>query len=97
MTETPDTFPKLLARNAASHGSEVALREKQFGIWRSITWGEYEARRTCGSAITASGAPSAILLPKSSTMMLWEMSTTTPMSCSIISTVMPHSSLRSRM
>ena len=41
---TDDTLPKLLARNARAHGAEVALREKAFGIWRSITWTEYEAR-----------------------------------------------------
>ena len=41
---SPDTLPKLLARNAAAHGGEVALREKEFGIWRSITWAEYQAR-----------------------------------------------------
>jgi len=39
-----DTLPKLLARNARGHPREIALREKQFGIWRSITWAEYEAR-----------------------------------------------------
>jgi len=39
-----DTLPKLLVRNAAAHGDEVALREKEFGIWRAITWGEYAAR-----------------------------------------------------
>ena len=39
-----DTLPKLLLRNAREHGAEVALREKEFGIWRSITWAEYEAR-----------------------------------------------------
>ena len=41
---TPDTLPKLLWRNAREHGREVALREKEFGIWHSITWAEYEAR-----------------------------------------------------
>jgi long-chain acyl-CoA synthetase len=41
---TPDTLPKLLVRNALAHGDEVALREKEFGIWRSITWAGYEAR-----------------------------------------------------
>lgn len=40
----PDTLPKLLRRNAREHGAEVALREKEFGIWRSVTWAEYEAR-----------------------------------------------------
>ncbi|GAA0584491.1 long-chain fatty acid--CoA ligase [Craurococcus roseus] len=39
-----DTLPKLLCRNAREHRDEVALREKEFGVWRSITWGEYEAR-----------------------------------------------------
>ncbi|WP_135469376.1 long-chain fatty acid--CoA ligase [Crenalkalicoccus roseus] len=39
-----DTLPKLLLRNARAHGGEVALREKEFGIWRSVTWAEYEAR-----------------------------------------------------
>ncbi|MDB5372167.1 MAG: AMP-dependent synthetase and ligase, partial [Belnapia sp.] len=39
-----DTLPKLLARNARDHASEVALREKQYGIWRAFTWTEYESR-----------------------------------------------------
>lgn len=39
-----DTLPKLLSHNAAHHGGEVALREKQFGIWRSLTWAEYHER-----------------------------------------------------
>jgi long-chain acyl-CoA synthetase len=39
-----DTLPKLLLRNARGFPREVALREKEFGIWRSITWAEYEAR-----------------------------------------------------
>ncbi|MGG5808743.1 AMP-binding protein [Falsiroseomonas sp. CW058] len=39
-----DTLPRILARNAARHGAEIALREKQFGIWRSFTWAEYHAR-----------------------------------------------------
>ena len=39
MTDDPlDTLPKLLLDNAARHGDEVALREKQLGIWRSFTW-----------------------------------------------------------
>jgi long-chain acyl-CoA synthetase len=39
-----DTLPRLLAHNAAHHGAEIALREKQFGIWRSFTWADYQAR-----------------------------------------------------
>jgi long-chain acyl-CoA synthetase len=36
-----DTFPKLLVRNARTMPEKVALREKEFGIWQSFTWGEY--------------------------------------------------------
>jgi long-chain acyl-CoA synthetase len=39
-----DTLPKLLLRNAKAHPAEVALREKQYGIWRSITWAGYADR-----------------------------------------------------
>ncbi len=39
-----DTLPKLLARNAAQYPDEVALREKEFGIWRTYTWADYERR-----------------------------------------------------
>ena len=45
-----DTLPKLLAHNAARHGGEIALREKQFGIWRSLTWAEHQ-ERTRGMAL----------------------------------------------
>jgi long-chain acyl-CoA synthetase len=40
----PDTFPKLLARNAAEHAGDVAMREKEFGIWRAYSWREVEER-----------------------------------------------------
>jgi len=39
-----DTFPKLLRLNAREHANEVALREKDFGLWREITWAAYQAR-----------------------------------------------------
>ncbi|MGB3271317.1 MAG: long-chain fatty acid--CoA ligase [Xanthobacteraceae bacterium] len=38
------TFPKLLRLNAREHGGEVALREKDFGLWRPRTWETYQAR-----------------------------------------------------
>jgi long-chain acyl-CoA synthetase len=40
---TPDlTLPKLLLRAAKKYGQhKVAMREKEFGIWRPITWQEY--------------------------------------------------------
>lgn len=39
-----DTFPKLLAFNAATAPEAVALREKEFGIWNEISWAEYQQR-----------------------------------------------------
>jgi len=36
-----DTFPKLLAHNAANWPQEVALREKDYGIWNTYTWADY--------------------------------------------------------
>lgn len=39
-----DTFPKLLALNAERHGADVAMREKDYGIWNRITWTDYQAR-----------------------------------------------------
>ena len=39
-----DTLPKLLRRNARAHGGEIAMREKEFGIWRALTWSEVADR-----------------------------------------------------
>ena len=36
-----ETFGKLLARNASIHGSSIAIREKERGIWKESTWAEY--------------------------------------------------------
>ncbi len=36
-----DTFPKLLVRNAWRRPEQVALREKEFGIWQAFTWTQY--------------------------------------------------------
>jgi long-chain acyl-CoA synthetase len=35
-----DTFPKLLLHNAKSMADRPAIREKEYGIWQSWTWGE---------------------------------------------------------
>jgi long-chain acyl-CoA synthetase len=36
------TIPKLFLQKARHYGSgRVAMREKEFGIWRPITWQEY--------------------------------------------------------
>ncbi len=39
-----DTFPKLLLHNAARWPGEVAMREKEFGIWNEFTWSDYRDR-----------------------------------------------------
>ncbi|HEB95180.1 MAG TPA: long-chain fatty acid--CoA ligase [Sedimenticola thiotaurini] len=39
-----DTFPKLLAHNAEQWPDEVAMREKEFGIWNEFTWRDYHDR-----------------------------------------------------
>src|SRR5215472_153630 len=44
LRDSQDTFPKLLVENAKRLGNKVALREKEFGIWQSFTWNEYQER-----------------------------------------------------
>ncbi|WP_335926797.1 long-chain fatty acid--CoA ligase [Vibrio parahaemolyticus] len=39
-----DTFPKVLQHNAKHWPEQVAMREKEFGIWREFTWQNYENR-----------------------------------------------------
>ncbi|HHF2898377.1 TPA: AMP-binding protein [Vibrio alginolyticus] len=39
-----DTFPKVLQHNAKNWPEQVAMREKEFGIWREFTWKDYENR-----------------------------------------------------
>jgi long-chain acyl-CoA synthetase len=40
--DIPQSLPGLLIRNAERFGNtRVALREKEFGIWQSVTWQEY--------------------------------------------------------
>jgi len=36
-----DTVPTLFYSQARKYGSRVALRRKEFGIWRDISWNEY--------------------------------------------------------
>ena len=35
------TIPKLFVRKAREYGERVAIREKEFGVWRPITWAQY--------------------------------------------------------
>jgi len=39
-----DTYPKMLRLNAREHGKEIALREKDFGLWRVFSWNDYHTR-----------------------------------------------------
>jgi len=39
-----DTYPKLLRLNARENGGDIALREKDFGLWRVFTWNDYQTR-----------------------------------------------------
>ncbi|WP_420405434.1 AMP-binding protein [Nisaea sp.] len=39
-----DTLPKLLRFNAERHPTEVALREKDYGVWTEFTWADYQER-----------------------------------------------------
>lgn len=39
-----DTYPKMLRLNAREHGNEIALREKDLGLWRPFTWNDYQTR-----------------------------------------------------
>lgn len=41
-TSRLDTLPKLLAHNARIAPHETALREKTLGIWKSMSWADYE-------------------------------------------------------
>lgn len=38
---TIDTLPKLFLSQVRRFGEQVALREKEFGIWKEISWDEY--------------------------------------------------------
>ncbi len=39
-----DTFPKLVRDNARRFPAKIAIREKDFGIWQSYTWSDYQAQ-----------------------------------------------------
>ncbi len=39
-----DTFPKILSYNAEKWPNDVAMREKEFGIWCEFTWADYQNR-----------------------------------------------------
>jgi long-chain acyl-CoA synthetase len=39
-----DTFPKILRHNARNWPKDIAMREKEFGIWTEFNWSEYQER-----------------------------------------------------
>ncbi|MGA8902753.1 AMP-binding protein, partial [Bradyrhizobium sp.] len=39
-----DTYPKMLRLNAREFGGEIALREKDLGLWKLFTWTDYQNR-----------------------------------------------------
>jgi len=39
-----DTYPKMLRLNAREFGGEIALREKDLGLWKPFTWNDYHTR-----------------------------------------------------
>src|SRR2546425_2072731 len=55
-TREQETFPKLARANAARMPDRVAIREKDYGIWQSTTWGDYFAQaRTIGLGLASLG------------------------------------------
>ncbi|NYT63703.1 AMP-binding protein [Alcaligenaceae bacterium] len=42
ITAGPDTFPALLQHHAQVRGARPAMREKDLGIWQTITWSQLE-------------------------------------------------------
>ena len=51
-----DTLPKLLRFNAERFPNDVALREKDFGVWAEFTWAEYLERvRNLALALSEAG------------------------------------------
>ncbi len=56
LTAEPETIPGLFQDRVHRHPDRVALRKKDFGYWREITWAEYgEQTRTCGFGLMALG------------------------------------------
>src|SRR5271167_4738297 len=39
-----DTYPKMLRLNAREFDGEIALREKDLGLWKPFTWNDYQTR-----------------------------------------------------
>src|ERR1700683_3361823 len=54
--EEADTYPKMLRLNAREFGHEIALREKDLGLWKPFTWSDYQTRvRHCALGMVELG------------------------------------------
>ena len=65
-----DTLPRLFRHVVRERGDRVAMREKDLGIWRGISWREYgEQAKRVGLGLVALGlrprAVVSIVLPQS--------------------------------
>src|SRR5207245_9778470 len=50
------TIPQLLRQRAAMHGDQLALREKEYGIWNPYSWSHYyETARSVALGLLALG------------------------------------------
>jgi long-chain acyl-CoA synthetase len=56
VSSAADTVPKLFWHGVRTRGSDVILRQKEFGIWQSISWTEFGAiAREVGMGLIALG------------------------------------------
>jgi long-chain acyl-CoA synthetase len=54
--EATDTVPKMFWHGVVTRKDEVILRQKEFGLWQSITWGQFGAiAREIGMGLVALG------------------------------------------
>ncbi len=53
---TPETIPQVFNKTVANNGSRVALRAKNLGVWRDITWNTYhDMAKKVGCALVSMG------------------------------------------
>ena len=77
-----DTLPRLLMRNAREHGQDIAMREKDRGIWMEITWAEYAdevLRCAAGFAALGVGHGDAVMILGDNRVRLYAGMTAIPM------------------
>lgn len=56
LTTAGETLVSVLMRHASEHGGDIALREKERGIWKATTWAEYaEEVLACAAGLDGLG------------------------------------------